>query len=273
MMYERASAQATREQQAKLDAWNDKNKIKEKEASDLLELKRTYVAEAIKQGDYNSAAKIAAGKTMEEVNAAGAMIKGTPETWSAPYLLGGDYVQKNSKTGQIRIAVDVPVSSSASDKPLSVLDVQRYNELYPEANVIAGDTEKTANDKVAKINTPEAKTRSLVQAARDAGNSYDVVVNEIKNDATIKDKETALKIANEVFGLTETTTIPTTPQYGIGNFSKIDITERKQQLEKMGFTASQVKAQLKDDGYSIDAISSVGAGNLIDQITSWIFKE
>lgn len=33
--------------------------------------------------------------------------------WSEPYKLGGDYVQKNNKTGQIRIAVNVPSGSGS----------------------------------------------------------------------------------------------------------------------------------------------------------------
>ena len=38
-----------------------------------------------------------------------------------------------------------------AEAPLSVLDVARYSELYPEAGVVAGDTEAQANAKVAAV--------------------------------------------------------------------------------------------------------------------------
>lgn len=86
---------------------------------------------------------------------------------------------------------------------LSVLDIARYKELYPEAGVIAGDSEATANAKVQALNTPETKLRNLVQGAKDNAASYEDVVKEIQSDTTIKDKETALAIAKEVFGISE----------------------------------------------------------------------
>ncbi len=91
----------------------------------------------------------------------------------------------------------------SEDKPLSVLDVQRYNELYPDAGVTAGDTEVVANEKVQASNSPEAKTRNLIVSAKDNGNSYETVVSEIENDDTIEDKEKAIEIAKEVYGVQE----------------------------------------------------------------------
>ena len=116
-------------------------------------------------------------------------------------------ITKNSKIYAEKIR---PPASTVEDttKLLDVLDVGRYNELYPEAGVVVGDSTATANAKVATTNTPEAKTRSLIQTAKDNNNSYETVVNEINNDKTITDKTTALKIAQEVYG---TTTQPKTP--------------------------------------------------------------
>lgn len=53
---------------------------------------------------------------LERLAASGFGAKATEE-WSAPYSLGGDIVQKNTKTGEIRTAVNVP---KAGDSDLSV---------------------------------------------------------------------------------------------------------------------------------------------------------
>jgi hypothetical protein len=37
------------------------------------------------------------------------------DTWSEPYLMGGDYVQKNNMTGEIKVAVNMPKGSSSSN--------------------------------------------------------------------------------------------------------------------------------------------------------------
>ena len=91
--------------------------------------------------------------------------------------------------------------------PLSILDIQRYEELYPDAGIVAGDTEEIANQKVNNLtklnNSPEVKLKNLITSAKDNGNSYDTVITEIEGDNTITDKESAKTIAKEVFGITE----------------------------------------------------------------------
>lgn len=54
-------------------------------------------------------------------------LKPTQE-WSAPYMLGGDYVQKNTKTGEIRTAVNVPAGGSGGST--SVLSTEDKRRLY-----------------------------------------------------------------------------------------------------------------------------------------------
>lgn len=94
--------------------------------------------------------------------------------------------------------------SGVSTTPLSILDVQRYNELFPDAGVVAGDTEAEANAKVKASNSPEAQVRNLIVAAKENGNDYKTVIKEIENDDTIEDKETAKSIAREIYGITDT---------------------------------------------------------------------
>src|SRR3990167_865113 len=100
------------------------------------------------------------------------------------------------------------------DKPLNILDVQRYNELYPGAGVKAGDSATTANKKVANAKTPETDLKNMISLAKDNGNSYDIIVNEINNDPSIMDKETAIKIAKDIFGIEPVTTKGGLPDLG-----------------------------------------------------------
>ncbi len=99
--------------------------------------------------------------------------------------------------------IKTSTSKTKTTEPLSILDVQRYQELYPDAGIIAGDTETQANAKIQILSTPEVVITNLVQAAKDNGNSYETVISEINNDKTITDKNTAKKIANFVYGKTE----------------------------------------------------------------------
>lgn len=109
---------------------------------------------------------------------------------------------------QVSAANRKPQEDEDSAKPLSILDVQRYNELYPSAGVQAGDTALEADTKVRKSNSPEVKIRDLIIAAKDNGSTYDTVVAEINGDKTIEDKETAIQIAQEVYGESATDLTP-----------------------------------------------------------------
>lgn len=46
------------------------------------------------------------------------------ENWGAPYMLGGDYVQKNTKTGEIRTAVNVSAGPAGITPALTAADQQ-----------------------------------------------------------------------------------------------------------------------------------------------------
>lgn len=60
-------------------------------------------------------------------------------------------------------------SGVASSTPMGILDVQRYNELYPDAGIVAGDSEATANAKVAAMGTRETTTPEKISLpAKDA---------------------------------------------------------------------------------------------------------
>ncbi|RJO60402.1 hypothetical protein C4544_05245 [candidate division WS5 bacterium] len=179
----------------------------------------------------------------------------------------------NPQTGKYNIVANAPKSKEDGEQPLNILDIQRYQELYPEAGIIAGDTQETANKKVAEINTPEDKMRSLIVAAKENGNDYETVVNEINNDNTIKDKKLANEIAQEIYNITPEASPVSEPAYGQGVFSKVEVKDRMKYLEEVGMPKSQIKVQLKKDGYSMEAIKKTGAGNIIDRLQSFLFNE
>ena len=123
---------------------------------------------------------------------------------------GSVYAVTTDKTTGVPTGIKVlgSLPKSVDNKPLSVLDVQRYNESYPNASVTAGDTETTANQKVQKSNTPEAKLKTIIQGFKDSGEKYEKVVKDIDSSTTITDKAMAKKILGEVYGKT---TQPTGP--------------------------------------------------------------
>lgn len=78
-----------------------------------------------------------------------------------------DFVSKGgsiAKAEEIRKAPDAVTAQALAQqampaptlgaKPLSITDIERYNDIYPEAGVTAGDTQATANAKVSALNQP-----------------------------------------------------------------------------------------------------------------------
>lgn len=92
---------------------------------------------------------------------------------------------------------------SGKDGTLNVLDVARYNELYPGAGVVAGDTETTANAKVAELSKPKDFTdEQLRQATKDDLSKnipYEQVIADIDSNALVKNKDRAKLIAGEIY--------------------------------------------------------------------------
>jgi len=98
------------------------------------------------------------------------------------------------------------VKKSTDTAALDILDVARYNELYPEAGVVPGDTEAVANAKIAKVNSPEGQLTSQIQSFKDSNIDYKTVIKNINESSSITDKDTAKRIAGEVYGQQETAT-------------------------------------------------------------------
>ena len=66
--------------------------------------------------------------------------------------LAGPYIGLLARQQEARLASD-----SVSNKPLSILDIERYQDAYPDAGIQAGDSEATAN---AKATAQQTTTQS-----------------------------------------------------------------------------------------------------------------
>jgi len=173
--------------------------------------------------------------------------------------------------------VSTGFSGGTGTEKLSILDVTRYNELYPEAGVTAGDSESQANAKVNSLNTPQAIIRALIISAKDADNSYQDVLSSIDEDETIKDKETAKKIAQEVYNVSQETQKQTQRQMQLES----EITTLKgyyanSNLPKSVNVDDLIKNQLKSKGYSNQEIINSSLGSFVDKtitsISNFLFK-
>jgi len=148
----------------------------------------------------------------------------------------GTFVSRDGGATWTPLAGSSKVATVDKVTPLSILDIQRYNEAYPEAGVSAGDTEATANAKVAASNSPETKTRNLILGAKDAGDTYETVLADIKNSGLFTDKEAATKIAQEIFGT--------------ANQTNNEIDTRASYFAKQNYSTGQIRESLVREGYS-----------------------
>lgn len=87
-----------------------------------------------------------------------------PQVWGDPYMMGGDYVQKNQKTGEIRTAVNVPKGGSDS-----VVDTRE---------TAVGNDLTDAYDAVSKGADPIAAKREFLKDHPSASATWD---NYFKN--------------------------------------------------------------------------------------------
>lgn len=155
-------------------------------------------------------------------------------------------------------------------EPLSILDVQRYNEVYPDAGVTAGDTEIQANDKVQKLSAPREFTdeefRTIAKESKTKEKkSLEETIAEIDANPFIANKDRAKLVAGEIYGQK--------PKTAQENRIENTITQLKQ-----GGTLrnSDIRFALKQQGYTSQEItkSSIGKfeNKFIDSLTNFLFK-
>src|SRR3990167_9620632 len=162
-----------------------------------------------------------------------------------------------------------PKTTTVSTAPLSILDIARYNEAYPDAGVQAGDTEAQANTKVQGLSAPKTLTdEDFRVSARDAkkeGLSYEQTIAEIEADPMLANKDRAKLVAGEIYG--------EKPKSAQQNRLENDIASLKKGGTLMD---SDVRFALKQRGYTTQEINASSIGKMgasfIDSLTSFLFK-
>ena len=90
----------------------------------------------------------------------------TKGAWSEPYLLGGDYVQKNNQTGEIRTAVNVPKGTDSGVLPSKGFANSKIeSSIREDADVLvqAGDKE-TAYLRLRNLYSPQEATDEAIKS-------------------------------------------------------------------------------------------------------------
>lgn len=162
--------------------------------------------------------------------------------------------------------------SSVSTSPLSILDIGRYNEAYPDAGVTAGDSEAQANAKVRALSQPKEFTdeefRQIARESKDAEKkSYEDTIKEIEANPFIANKDRALLIAKEVYGKQEKPL----------SVRASSMERQIEELKKGGILQnSDIRYALKQRGFTSQEVnkSSIGlaGASLIDSISNFLFK-
>lgn len=105
-------------------------------------------------------------------------------TWSAPYLLGGDYVQKNNRTGEIRTAVNMPAGND-SLTGMTAGQISTFNSIVSKYNssplIAASDRTVVLKNAINQIkNNPNNGTLqlNLVYSYIQALDTYQSAVRE-----------------------------------------------------------------------------------------------
>lgn len=203
--------------------------------------------------------------------------------WTDPYMLGGDMVQRSKITGAIKTVVNVPVGGvNLAGKTLDPLDVGRYLDLYPDSGITTNDTKASADAKVAAVSIPEGALRVALTKDKNSNIPYETTVKGIKDNKNITDKTLALRVASEVYGKTTSPTEIETPIYGIGNFAKIPLDTRVNEMKTFNTSngippLTGLREDLAKEGYPIKEIDKrlhpfvSGVNDLVDSISSYLF--
>ena len=140
------------------------------------------------------------------------MAKAEPVKWSEPYLMGGDWVQKNLKTGEIRTAVNVPVGAGVTEVPSEVitdyarrLDVGEIQLSNIPEKIRSQVLKKSVQAKQPRDFTDE-EIRQLIREDKDAGSSYEDISSAINSFPQLKNKDRAKLILDEIFEKKKETT-------------------------------------------------------------------
>lgn len=167
--------------------------------------------------------------------------------------------------------------TTTGNKPLDILDIQRWQEAYPDAGITAGDTQTTATAKVQGLNKPrEFSEADLTTAITDDKNnkmSYEDIIAGIDSNPLIANKDLAKQVAAKVYGRKVVA-----PIMGTGTSANISlddaIKQKQDQNTAMGIPKNTgIREELYKMGYPIKEIDnrlSFGA-NILNSISGFLF--
>jgi hypothetical protein len=160
-------------------------------------------------------------------------LKPTEETWSAVFSLGGDLVQKNTKTGEIRVAVNVAAGAggggnSAGDN-LSQYYAGQIRSGILDITMVPDKYQKAVADELAKPQVMDysgATFKGLTVTLKNGASK--TFANQAELDSFKKD--------NGYSGTAPATAPakqpkPVAPIYGKNNFSKVSIDTKLSELQ------------------------------------------
>ncbi len=119
---EKKQATAQLAYQKQLDAAIDAQTLEEKRKYDIHIAAASNIASFTPTAQYKTAAQaiqaISNASSYEQalqIATTTGLMSAPQESWSKPYLLGGDYVQRNEQTGQVRVAVNPAIGTDPSN--------------------------------------------------------------------------------------------------------------------------------------------------------------
>ena len=111
-----------------------------------------------------------------------------------------DWEKRQAEAGRKPIEVE-------KEKPLSILDIGRYQELYPEAGVISGDTQTMADEKVLALSKPrdfsDEDFRITFRDLKTQNISFENARIKLEANPIISNKERGQLILKEIYKIKE----------------------------------------------------------------------
>jgi len=114
------------------------------------------------------------------------------QTWEPAQIVGGQ-----TRSATIPKGYTIGTDGTLQPEPMSMVDVKRYNDMYPDAGVMPTDTREMADAKVAL----EHELRPYLQTIKNEGGTREDAINLLKEGLPEGEEIPAveLNIVNEVF--------------------------------------------------------------------------
>jgi len=177
---------------------------------------------------------------VEATQRAGTYLQEPKEQWSEPYSLGGDLVQKNLKTGEIRTAVNV-----AAGGGVDLTTDQKNYQFYSSQEIAAGRTPKSFGEWSGIIPSGDETYYDenlliYISGGASASQAAQLVIADQGENLTEKEKATIFSRAQEIernYQTMKPTEVTTPP----AEAKKVILSEaEKTAYQRAGYTPSDI---------------------------------